>query len=168
MASTQDLMNLIGRMEGWGISNTLATKNNNPGNLVNVGQTGVVGTNGGFAVFATPEAGMNALQHQIELDASRGLSLREFIYKYAPPKENDTSNYLSFLTSGLGVGADTPLTDITGDGVKKNSPVTDFVSGFDDTPGIDLGSFDMSFNSGISTTEILIGVVIIGVAWYAS
>jgi len=166
MATTSDLMNLIGRMEGWGIANSLATKNNNPGNLRYVGQAGATGQDSrGFAIFTTPDAGMAALQHQIELDASRDLSVRQFINKYAPPSENDTSNYLSFITNGLGVGADDPLTDITGNGVKKNSTQSDLVSGFDDVEGLDLNSY---LPKEITTTEILLGIGIVGIAWYAS
>lgn len=162
--ATKDLMDLIGRMEGWGLANSLATKNNNPGNLVYVGQAGAIGKDDrGFAIFSNPDNGWMALQRQIELDASRGLDLRTFINKYAPPRENNTSNYLTFLTDGLGVSADTPLSNIT----------SGMVTGFDDTPGLDLesylGSYDMSYDSSIpSISTILIASAIVGVAWYAS
>jgi hypothetical protein len=44
------------------------------------------------------------------------------IYAYAPPSENDTANYLSFLTSGLGVSASTLLTSILGQSAAQVSP----------------------------------------------
>jgi hypothetical protein len=101
-------------MEGWGKPGVWATLNNNPGNLRNVGQAGVIGTSGGYAVFSTPEAGWAALERQIRLDAAAGDTVETFINSYAPPSENDTGNYLRFLVSGLGVPASTPLTNLTG------------------------------------------------------
>lgn len=172
MPTTQDLMNLIGRMEGWGIANSVSTRNNNPGNLRYVGQSGALGPDSkGYAIFTSPEAGMSALQRQIELDASRDLSIREFVNKYAPSSENNTSNYLAFIVNGLGVEPDSPLINVTGEDVKKNflgSGDGGFVSGFDDVEGINLGIFDMSFNSnsdGIPWGAILLGAVAVGVIW---
>jgi len=51
------------------------------------------------------------------LDAGRGLNLSQFITKYAPPGENNTGNYLSYLQTQLGVSGDTPLTDLGSPGV---------------------------------------------------
>ena len=174
MATTQDLMNLISRMEGFGIGGSVATRNNNPGNLRYAGQAGAVSTDAsGFAVFGTPDEGWSALKRQIELDANRQLSIREFINKYAPPSENNTSNYLSFITDGLGLSADTNLASFVfnggaGSGSHTNT-VTDFVPGFDDVPGLDLGEFDLSYNSpGLNYMAILIGVAAVGVIMYAS
>ena len=42
------------------------------------------------AQFDTPEHGYAAIQHQIYLDAQNGMTLGEYISKYAPPNENDT------------------------------------------------------------------------------
>jgi hypothetical protein len=93
-------------------SNTLAYRNNNPGNLRFVGQPGATQGEGGFAKFATPEAGYQAYLSQVQLDASRGLTLGQFINKYAPPSENNTSQYLQQATTALGVSANTPLSQI--------------------------------------------------------
>lgn len=92
---------------------TRAGRNNNPGNLRYAGQAGATGQDPqGFAIFATAHDGWNALYRQIELDASRGQTLKTFIYAYAPPTENSTANYLSFLMKKTGASADTPLSDI--------------------------------------------------------
>jgi hypothetical protein len=72
----------------------LSYVNNNPANLRFAGQTGASKGEGGFARFETPEAGIQALQNQIKLDASRGLTLSQFINKFAPPSENDTQTYI--------------------------------------------------------------------------
>ncbi len=39
-------------------------------------------------------------------------TISEFIVKYAPPSENDTSNYINFVVQDLGITPDTPLIDI--------------------------------------------------------
>lgn len=75
-------------------NNTLASMNNNPGNLRYAGQAGASSGHGGFALFSTVEAGFNALVNQIKLDAGRGLSLSAFISKFAPPSENNTQQYI--------------------------------------------------------------------------
>jgi len=92
--------------------NTLAYRNNNPGNLRFVGQAGATQGEGGFAKFATPEAGYEALKSQIQLDASRGLTLGQFINKYAPPTENDTNLYINQISQQTGANANTPISQI--------------------------------------------------------
>ena len=94
------------------LGSRLARVNNNPGNLRYVGQAGASQGEGGFARFPTPEAGYQALISQIQLDASRGLTLEEFINKYAPPIENDTSLYLRQMVSAVGASPTTPLKNI--------------------------------------------------------
>lgn len=90
-----------------------ANRNNNPGNLRYAGQAGTTGSDpAGFAVFATLQDGWNALVRQWSLYAERGYSLAHGIAIYAPSNENNTSAYLNFLTSELGVGSSTPLSDI--------------------------------------------------------
>jgi len=94
------------------LGSRLARVNNNPGNLRYVGQAGASQGEGGFARFPTPEAGYQALISQIQLDASRGLTLEKFINKYAPPIENDTSLYLRQMVSAVGASPTTPLKNI--------------------------------------------------------
>lgn len=82
----------------------LSVKNNNPGNLRMVGQPGAEEGLEGFASFSTPGQGLNALTRQIVLDTqTRGLTLGEFITKYAPPSENDTEGYIRFMEQRTGV-----------------------------------------------------------------
>lgn len=93
-------------------SSKLAYVNNNPGNLRFAGQAGAVQGEGGFAKFPTVEAGVKALENQIKVDASRGLSLASFISKYAPPSENDTSTYIKNVVKLTGASPLTPIADI--------------------------------------------------------
>ena|ERR1700693_2893249 len=112
----QDLMNSIAQMEGFNTPGTIAQRNNNPGNLryapTQIGSENTV--NGTFATFATPQDGYSALQSYIQNKASSGDTLRSFIYTYAPPSENNTSNYLNYLSGQLGVGADASLSEVLG------------------------------------------------------
>lgn len=89
--------------------NTLAFRNNNPGNLRYAKQRGAVQGEGGFAAFATPKAGYQALIDQILLDTKRGHTLESFLAKYAPPSENDTEAYLKFLETRVGSTRVDPL-----------------------------------------------------------
>lgn len=93
-------------------SSRLAFVNNNPGNLRFVGQQGATKGENGFAKFSSPEAGIKALENQIKLDASRGLTLQQFINKYAPPSENNTNQYLTQMTQMLGVSPTTKISNV--------------------------------------------------------
>lgn len=93
-------------------SSRLAYVNNNPGNLRFAGQAGAMKGEKGFARFDSPGAGLAALDRQIALDASRGLTLAGFVNKYAPPTENDTGTYLRQIASATGATASTPLTSV--------------------------------------------------------
>lgn len=110
MASVVDLANAIATFEGFYKPGTIAARNNNPGNLrAGIGQAGV---DGGFAVFNAPADGWNALYHQINLDASRGYTLTDFMSKYAPSSENDTVAYTNFVSSVTGIDPNTYLTSL--------------------------------------------------------
>lgn len=91
---------------------TLAERNNNPGNLRFANQTSAVQGDSGFAKFPTIEAGWNALKNQISLDATRELTLQDFVSKYAPPNENDTKGYLNHMVSILNTDATANLKTI--------------------------------------------------------
>jgi hypothetical protein len=97
----------------------LASVNNNPGNLRYAGQPGASEGEGGFAKFPSVAAGVQALTNQIRLDASRGLSLLQFIHKYAPPTENDTQKYLQDVLAMTGAKPTTPLKNIPLDVLTK-------------------------------------------------
>lgn len=100
----------IARIEGYGVKGSPAQRNNNPGNLVYVGQKGAMKVPGSrFAKFKTPQDGFNALQNQIMLDAKRGHTLETFIYKYAPPKENNTLRYIATLSTLTGIPSKSKL-----------------------------------------------------------
>jgi len=89
---------------------TLAQRNNNPVNLKYAGQREASGKSPeGFAVFPSPAAGWRAAHSQIALDAVRNHTIRSFIFKFAPPEENDTNEYLEFVCKELAVSPEEEL-----------------------------------------------------------
>jgi hypothetical protein len=86
------LAQAIARQEGFSVSGSIAQRDNNPGNLMSppggtwAGQVGV--DSSGFAIFDNATDGWNALDTDISSNA--GLTLSQFISKYAPSSENDT------------------------------------------------------------------------------
>jgi len=123
LGDIKTLADAIQRVEGYIPPNaqypqgSLAYQNNNPGNLRYAGQPGAVQActqnNGCFAKFPTYDAGYQALENQIQIQAAQGQTLSQFINQYAPPADkNNTSAYLSTLVAATGASADTPLTDV--------------------------------------------------------
>ena len=84
-----------------------AAQNTNPGNLTKVG--------GSFKKYDTPEEGYQDLLGYIDTHAKKGLTLEQYVTKYAPPNENDTETYIKNAEKAVGVGRTTPLSQIDRD-----------------------------------------------------
>jgi hypothetical protein len=100
---------------------TGATRNNNPGNLrdssekialIDMGKTGTL--TGKFAVFATPEDGWAALNKLLFRTDGRyyNKSIKDVIYTYAPPSENNTEKYINQLERETGISRETVIRDL--------------------------------------------------------
>lgn len=94
------------------------TPNNNPGNLVFVGQSGATLGAGGFAAFPTYTDGYNALLNQIQVYANQGLTIDQMMNKYAPAAAtndptgvNNPNLYATYIANALGVPVTTPVAD---------------------------------------------------------
>ena len=128
--SVDSIAQSIAQMEGFNTPGTLAARNNNPGNLrAGPGQTG---TSGGFAVFPDLSTGWAALDNQISLNASKGLTLNEFfagkpgVYAgYAPSADsNNPTQYAAFVASQTGADPNVPLSSLlAGDSGSGTAPV---------------------------------------------
>ncbi len=84
----------------------IAKAHNNPGNLKFADQTGATkgeaaDDGGSFAKFESADAGLEALRKQVLKDQEKGLTLREFVSKYAPPGSNDTEAYIKAAVKEL-------------------------------------------------------------------
>lgn len=102
----------IGNFEGVNVANSLAQRNNNPGNLKYAGQSGAIGQDAnGFAIFDTQSDGQAALLSQLNLYAGRGLTLSQALNIYAPSSENNTSNYIGYVSSQTGIDPNASLSN---------------------------------------------------------
>ena len=114
----------IATVEGFYVKSehpTVSQRCNNPGNLMYVGQPGAVpypvtGTDGKVRKYARYRSvldGWGGLKRQVQLDASRGLTLAEFINKYAPATDlNDPRAYCNTVAKRLNVSPDAKLSDV--------------------------------------------------------
>ena len=102
-------------MEGFYVPDSRPSRNNNPGDLEfrgwEVAFKGSLetGHTQRFAIFPTSEDGFNAMRHLI-LTSYVGLSVAAALNKWAPPVENETSNYITVVCKLTGLTEDTILT----------------------------------------------------------
>jgi hypothetical protein len=153
LGSITNVAATIQRIEGW-YPGSLSYRNNNPGNLrcqpsgvpfsyqTRNGATGC--DSGNFAVFSSSDGGSQALNDQIDIDASAGLSIADFTKKYAPAQDgNDPASYAAQIAAASGVSVSDPLSSALLDG--SSSPV------------ISTDSTGLSTDQPVSTSVLLLG-----------
>jgi uncharacterized protein YcbK (DUF882 family) len=91
-------------------------RNNNPGNIQFgdfAKRYGALGTDGRFAIFPSYEAGRKAKEALLfEGKGYAGMNIQQAIYRYAPPNENNSANYVATVAGAVGVPASTPLSQL--------------------------------------------------------
>jgi hypothetical protein len=106
------LARLIATEEGYGIPGAVPTRERNPGDLRHSPHS--------FHPADDPNAigqidsdsdGWADLERQLQLFASRGLTLQQAIYEFAPPEENNSAQYLKYVCDGLGLPATATVTE---------------------------------------------------------
>jgi hypothetical protein len=159
---TSDLAGAIQRFEG-ACSGPTDCRNNNPGNLRAYTSSQPVDSRG-FRIFPDYASGEAALQSQIDLNISRGLSLDEFfggksgVYAgYAPSADsNNPSAYASTVAGWLGIDPTVPLGELPA-GSSSTPP-------YDDVPGPP--DFPVGDSGGMSTgAMVALGIAGLGVLW---
>jgi len=96
--------NCIASAEGFFVEGALPSRDNNPGDLRRAPWLQEPVISEGFWQAPSLAAGIAGLHHQIALDISRGQTLRQLIYSWAPPTDgNKTETYLSETVRRLGV-----------------------------------------------------------------
>ena len=105
------LASAIATAEGFFAAGTPPERNNNPGDLRAAPWIDHPVIEKGFWVASSRAAGIAGLYHQIALDVARGVSLRQLVYKWAPPTDgNNTENYLKETGRRTGItNFDVPL-----------------------------------------------------------
>ncbi len=91
---------------------TRGIRNNNPGNIEYGDFTksrGATGSDGRFAQFSTPQAGIAAMADLLRSYGSKGINtVGGIVSRYAPGNENNTAAYIASVSKKLGVnGSDT-------------------------------------------------------------
>jgi hypothetical protein len=111
-SAVSTIASTIQQVEGY-YPGSLAYINNNPGNLRYVGQPGAWQGQGGYAAFPSYQAGLDALNRQIQLYAGRGMTISQMMAIYAPASDgNDPTSYAARVASALGVSPSTALSDL--------------------------------------------------------
>lgn len=155
---------------------SVAYNNNNPGNLVYVGQAGASPGAGGFARFSSYDAGVNALKNQITLDATRGTdaagnpinTVSDLIGSWAPSSDprNNTPAYIAAVAndtgydpnaplSSLGSGVPTFSVDVYGTGIDSTSSSgSSLPSGYQFDPGMSAGGAGLDLGGTVDLSSI--------------
>lgn len=106
------LAQLIAKEEGFDVPGSLPNRDNNPGDLRHSPHSfHTTDAPDAIGKIANIQLGWADLERQLQLYGERGLTLREAIYEFAPPSENNSEQYLEFVCNGLGCGSDVPVTD---------------------------------------------------------
>lgn len=146
---------------------SLAWQNNNPGNLIYVGQPGASPGAGGFAKFATYQDGRSALTNQITLDAVRGTdangnpttTVSQLINSWAPASDprNDPATYVTSVSLQTGFDPNAPLSSLGSDAQAISDGAADS-GGFTDLAAVDLSAFG---GGSISSGWLLAGALLL-------
>lgn len=97
-------------------SQPINVRNNNPGNMR--------GSDGNFASYDSPKAGLDAMHRDLSLKVAGNSpvmkskfgdnyqpTLRNVISTWAPDSENDTAHYLDFVAKHAGIDPDSPISE---------------------------------------------------------
>lgn len=104
------LADAMQRMEGYK-PGTRAWRNNNPGNIWDGLTSGKVRRiwpnlpidDKGFIIYPSPQAGRAALENDLRIKVSRGMTLEALISMFAPPHENNTAAYIRNVSTWSGI-----------------------------------------------------------------
>jgi hypothetical protein len=169
---TDSISQAIATQEGFYKPGSIAQRQNNPGNLRTWGSQPIAN---GYAVFETPAAGWAALNRQVDLNISRGLSLYEFfggkpgVYAgYAPSADgNRPREYALFVASRIGLDPSIPLNQA---GASGTAPLPPYIPSPGETPAefTDYGPTDDSSSAdGFVNWGLVLGIAVaIGFVWW--
>lgn len=112
---TRELIEVTPRSAPTGGGQTRGVRNNNPGNIEDGpfarSLPGYKGSDGRFAIFETPQDGVNAGAQLLGSYARRGIvTPAQVINRWAPPSDNNpTQAYAQYVAQRLGIGVDDPI-----------------------------------------------------------
>jgi RHS repeat-associated protein len=94
---------------------SLAWRDNNPGNIEATGDNapggseGAIGANGRFAIFPDYATGYQAVLDLLQGPTYSGMTLQDAIARWAPPVENNTAAYQSYVSGASNMPLNTQL-----------------------------------------------------------
>jgi hypothetical protein len=167
--------NAIAQFEGTA-PGTVASRNNNPGNLKYAGQAGAIGKDAsGFAIFPDPATGFQALYSQLAKYVSDYpndtiLDITAHYLGQSTPTADSQGNaytYAAYVASALGTDMSTTLGQLAADppaGVPVPPGLTDAT---DPTQtGIDVASLAPSSGVSIGTIAALAAIGLVAYLWF--
>ena len=94
----------IAAQEGFFSPGTIAQRQNNPGNLRGASWVGIVSMQGGYWLPTSLQQGQAGEMHLIALYIAEGLTLTEFINKWAPSSDgNEPEVYIDDVMAWTGI-----------------------------------------------------------------
>jgi hypothetical protein len=159
--SVDSLAAAITQMEG-ACSSPGVCRGNNPGNL-RAYAAGQPVDSRGIRIFPDFDSGEAALDSQISLNVSKGLTLNEFfagkpgVYSgYAPSADsNNPAGYASFVASQTGADPNVPLSSLLAGDSGSGTPAVD--------PSSDPGTLDASSAVGGLPSSAWLGIAAAGI-----
>ncbi|QRM45218.1 conjugal transfer protein [Rhizobium sp. BG4] len=97
-------------------------RNCNPGNIRKGDfslNAGAIGDDGSFAIFPDEQTGTAAIIALLKTSKYINLTLRDAVFRYAPPSENNSAAYAAALAERTGIPLDTPLSTLKADEFRK-------------------------------------------------
>jgi len=140
MSVVEQIAAAITKMEG-NSATSRATRNNNPGNIWDGLSPGKVQRiwpdlpidAQGFVIYPSYDAGYKALLNDLQIKVNRGMTLRQLITMYAPPKgdtvggmdlSNNTEAYISYVAQQTGLPPDQRISTLSGGAATPDPTMT--------------------------------------------
>jgi len=97
-------------------------RNCNPGNIRKGDfseNAEAIGDDGSFAIFPDEQTGTAAIIALLKTSKYINLTLRDAVFRYAPPEENKSEEYAAALSARTGIDLGTPLSTLKADEFRK-------------------------------------------------
>ena len=106
------LAEAIAHEEGFYVPGSVPNRDNNPGDLRHSPHSfHNPGDPNGIGQIDTPEDGWADLERQLSMYARRGMTVEQMVYEYAPPSENNSAAYLTYVCNYVGCTPGTLVSD---------------------------------------------------------
>lgn len=106
------LARVMAQEEGFYVAGSVPNRDHNPLDLRHSNHSSHAGEGpNDIGIIDNDADGWADAERQLQLYASRGMTLAQMVYTLAPPSENDTEQYLDFVCKGMGLPETTSVAD---------------------------------------------------------